>query len=158
MAEPEGSRKLAAILAADVAGYSRLMQDDERATVATLDEYRGVFRKQIEVHYGRVVDMAGDSVLAAFETATGAVNAALDIQTALAARNASLVESRRMLFRIGINLGEVIQKQDGTIYGDGVNIAARLESIGQPGGVTVSGTVFDQVRNRLRAEFDSLGE
>jgi adenylate cyclase len=158
MAEPEGSRKLAAILAADVAGYSRLMQDDERATVATLDEYRGVFRKQIEVHDGRVVDMAGDSVLAAFETATGAVNAALDIQTALAARNAFLVESRRMLFRIGVNLGEVIQKRDGTIYGDGVNIAARLESIGQPGGVTVSGTVFDQVRNRLRAEFASLGE
>ncbi len=158
MAEPEGSRKLAAILAADVAGYSRLMQDDEQATVATLDTYRGVFRKLIEAHDGRVVDMAGDSVLAAFETATGAVNAALDIQTELAVRNASLVEARSMLFRIGINLGEVIQKQDGTIYGDGVNIAARLESIGQPGGVTVSGTVFDQVRNRLRAEFDSLGE
>ena len=141
MADPEGIRRLAAILVADVSGYSRLMQDDERATVAILDAYRGVFREQIEVHQGRVVDMAGDSVLAAFETATGAVDAALDIQTVLAVRNESLTESRRMLFRIGINLGEVIQKQDGTIYGDGVNIAARLESIGEPGGVTISGTV-----------------
>jgi adenylate cyclase len=158
MAEPEGNRKLAAILAADVANFSRLMQDDERATVATLDAYRGVFRQQIEAHQGRVVDMAGDSVLAAFDTATGAVRAALDIQTMLGVRNESLADARRMLFRIGVNLGEVIQKQDGTIYGDGVNIAARLESIGQPGGVTVSGTVFDQVKNRLRAEFDSLGE
>ena len=158
MADPEGIRRLAAILVADVSGYSRLMQDDERATVAILDAYRGVFREQIEVHQGRVVDMAGDSVLAAFETATGAVDAALDIQTVLAVRNESLTESRRMLFRIGINLGEVIQKQDGTIYGDGVNIAARLESIGEPGGVTISGTVFDQIKNRLRAKFDSLGQ
>jgi adenylate cyclase len=158
MADPEGSRKLAAILVADVAGYSRLMQDDERATVATLDACRGIFREQVHTHQGRVVDMAGDSILAAFDTATGAVNAALHIQTALAGQNGSLAETRRMLFRIGINLGEVIQKQDGTIYGDGVNIAARLESISEPGGVTVSGTVYDQVKNRLRAKFESLGE
>lgn len=158
MADPESSRRLAAILVADVFGYSRLMQGDERATVAILDAYRGVFRQQIELHQGRVVDMAGDSVLAAFETATGAVDAALDIQAVLAVRNESLAESRRMLFRIGINLGEVIQKQDGTIYGDGVNIAARLESIGDPGGVVVSGTVFDQVKNRTRAEFEPLGQ
>jgi adenylate cyclase len=151
-------RKLAAILFADVAGYSRLMQDDEQATVAALEAYRGVFREEIAAHQGRVVDMAGDSVLAVFETATGAVSAALDIQAALAGRNDGLPEARRMRFRIGVNLGEVIQKEDGTVYGDGVNIAARLEAIGEPGGVTVSGTVFDQVKNRLRAEFDSIGE
>ena len=158
MADPDGIRKLAAILVADVAGYSRLMEDDEQATVTNLDECRSVFREQIEIQHGRVVDMAGDSVLAAFETASGAVKAALDIQTVLAARNESLPLSRRMLFRIGINLGEVIQKQDGTVYGDGVNIAARLESIGEPGGVMVSGTVFDQVKNRLQVGFDFIGE
>jgi adenylate cyclase len=154
----EPGRKLAAILVADVAGYSRLMQNDEQATVATLDAYRGVQREQIEAHQGRVVDMAGDSVLAVFETATGGVSAALEIQAALAGRNESLPEARRMRFRIGVNLGEVIQKEDGTVYGDGVNIAARLEAIGEPGGVTVSGTVYDQVRSRLQVAFESIGE
>jgi adenylate cyclase len=149
MADPEGIRKLEAILAADVAGYSRLMQDDDEATVATLEAYRAVFREKIRAHRGRVVDMAGDRVLAVFEAATGAVRAAFEIQGMLVERNEALPEARRMRFRIGVNLGEVIERPDGTVYGDGVNIAARLESIGEPAGVTVSGNVFDQVKNRV---------
>jgi adenylate cyclase len=158
MTDLEGSRKLEAILAADVAGYSRLMQEDDEATVATLEAYRAIFREKIQAHRGRVVDMAGDSVLAVFEAATGAVRAAFEVQAVLAERNEALPEARRMRFRIGVNVGEVIERPDGTVYGDGVNIAARLESIGEPGGVTVSGTVYDQVKNRLRAEFESIGE
>ena len=158
MADPEGSRRLEAILAADVAGYSRLMQEDDEATVARLGVCRTVFREKIEAHRGRVVDMAGDSVLAVFETATGAVRAAFEIQGILATHNEALPENRRMRFRIGVNLGEVIEKPDGTVYGDGVNVAARLESIGEPGGVTISGTVFDQVKNRVELAFDFIGE
>jgi adenylate cyclase len=149
MADLEGVRKLEAILAADVAGYSRLMQEDDEATVAMLEAYRAVFREKIQARRGRVVDMAGDSVLAVFEAATEAV---------LAARNETLPEARRMRFRIGVNLGEVIERPDGTVYGDGVNIAARLQSIGEPGGVTVSGTVFDHVKNRVEVGFDFIGE
>src|SRR5262245_18982238 len=158
MADAEGTRKLEAILAADVAGYSRLMQDDDQATVATLDAYRSVFREQIQAPHGRVVDMAGDSVLDVFEAATEAVRTAFEIQNELAQRNELLPEARRMHFRIGVNVGEVIEKPDGTVYGDGVNVAARLESIGEPGGVTVSGTVFDQVKNRLQLDFHFIGE
>src|SRR5215475_9720058 len=106
MADPEGIRKLEAILAADVAGYSRLMQHDDEATVATLEAYRDVFRERIQVPRGRVVDMAGDSVLAVFEAATEAVRTAFEIQTELAQRNETLPEARRMRFRIGVNLGE----------------------------------------------------
>ncbi|HTS54686.1 MAG TPA: adenylate/guanylate cyclase domain-containing protein [Burkholderiales bacterium] len=158
MVDPGGTRKLEAILAADVAGYSRLMQDDDEATVRTLEAYRAVFREKIEAHHGRVVDMAGDSVLAVFEAATEAVRTAFEIQSELAQHNETLPEARRMRFRIGVNLGEVIERPDGTVYGDGVNVAARLESIGEPGGVTVSGTVFDQVKNRLQLGFDFMGE
>src|SRR5690349_10078409 len=158
MTDPEGTRKLEAILAADVAGYSRLMQEDDEATVATLEAHRTVFRERIEAHRGRVVDMAGDSVLAVFQTATEVVRAAFEIQGVLAERNEVLPEARRMRFRIGMNVGEVIERPDGTVYGDGVNIAARLQSIGEPGGVTVSGTVFDQVKNRLDVAFDFVGE
>src|SRR5215510_6402802 len=149
MAAPEGTRKLEAILVADVAGYSRLMQEDDEATVTTLEAYRGIFRERIQAHRGRVVDMAGDSVLAVFDAATGAVRAAFEIQVALTERNETLPQARRMRFRVGVNLGEVIERPDGTVYGDGVNVAARLESIGKPGDVTVSRTVFDQVKNRL---------
>ena len=158
MSDPEGIRKLEAILAADVAGYSRLMQDDDEATVATLEIYRAIFREKIQAYRGRVVDMVGDSVLAVFDAATGAVRAAFDIQAVLAERNEMLPETRRMRFRIGVNLGEVIERPDGTVYGDGVNVAARLEGIADPGGVTVSGTVFDQVKNRLHVGFDFIGE
>ncbi|MEI6720944.1 MAG: adenylate/guanylate cyclase domain-containing protein [Betaproteobacteria bacterium] len=126
MGETEFRQRLAAILAADVAGYSRLMAGDDRATVAALDVARKVFLERIGSNQGRVIDMAGDSVLAVFETATGAVAAALAIQQALNASAEGVPEDRRMRFRIGVHLGDVIEKPDGTIYGDGVNIAARL--------------------------------
>jgi adenylate cyclase len=158
MADLAANLKLHAILAADVAGYSRLMQDDDRATVRTLEEYRAVFRGMTQSHRGRVVDMAGDSVLAVFESATAAVRAAIEIQSLLAKRNEAHPEPRRMRFRIGINLGEVIENADGTVYGDGVNVAARLESIADPGGITVSGTVFDQVKNRIHVGFRFTGD
>jgi adenylate cyclase len=158
MADPEGIRKLSAILAADVAGYSRLMQQDDEATVASLEAYRAVFREKIQAHRGHVVDMAGDSVLAVFDSPTEAVGAASEIQDVLAERNEALPEARRMRFRIGINLGEVIERPDGTVYGDGVNVAARLESLGKPGGVTISGTVFDEVEQRSDLRFDAAGE
>jgi class 3 adenylate cyclase len=127
------------------------MEDDAQATLATLDASRQVFREQIVAHQGRVVDMVGDSVLAVFETAIGAAQAATRIQAALTDRNTQLLEHRQMLFRIGIHLGDVIEKFDGTVYGDGVNIAARLESLTDPGGVTVSGIVHDVVGRRLQA-------
>src|SRR5690349_10328184 len=131
-------QRLATILAADVAGYSRLMGCDECGTVAALDEARAVFRRAIGAHQGRVIDMAGDSVLAAFETAQGALTCALAVQDELEERARALPEDCRMRFRIGIHLGDVMEKDDGSIYGDGVNIAARLEGLAEPGGVTVS--------------------
>ena len=151
-------QRLAAILAADVAGYSRLMSIDERATVAALDDARAVFRTQIESHQGRVIDMAGDSVLAVFETATGAVGTALAVQKQLEAQSASLPEERRMRFRIGIHLGDVIEKSDGSVYGDGVNIAARLEGLAEPGGITVSDAVRGAVGRQVAARFEDQGE
>ena len=144
------TERLEAILAADAAGYSRLMGEDERATVATLNAYRAVFRERVEAHHGRVVDMAGDSVLAVFTTANGAVEAAVEIQKELGARNAELPKRRRMAFRIGVNLGDIIEQEDGTVYGDGVNIAGRLQSIGEPGGVCFSGPVYDQSKASCR--------
>lgn len=158
MTDPESTRKLETILVADVAGYSRLMQDDDEATVGTLETYRAVFREKIVAHHGRVVDMAGDSVLAVFGAATEAVRTALDIQSELTKSNGTLPEARRMRFRIGVNLGEIIESRDGTVYGDGVNIAARLESLGEPGGICISGTVYDQVKSRLKIVFEFLGE
>lgn len=132
MSAPGLKQRLAAILAADMAGYSRLMGGDERATVAALDAARAAFRSQIESNQGRVVDMAGDSVLAAFETATGAVSAALAVQQRLHDLERSVPEERRMRFRIGVHLGDVMEKEDGTVYGDGVNIAARPKTSSQP--------------------------
>jgi len=158
MSDTETRQRLAAILIADVAGYSRLMSCDERGTVAALDDARAVFRTAIDAHRGRVVDMAGDSVLAVFETASGAVVSALAIQAELARRSADVAADCRMQFRIGIHLGDVMEKADGTVYGDGVNIAARLEGIAEPGGVTVSDAVQCAVRQRLEATFDDLGE
>jgi adenylate cyclase len=158
MSETEARQRLAAILVADVAGYSRLMNCDERGTVAALDTARAVFRTTIDAHHGRVIDMAGDSVLAVFETASGAVVSALAIQAELARRSADVAADCRMQFRIGIHLGDVMEKADGTVYGDGVNIAARLEGIAEPGGVTVSDAVQCAVRQRLNASFEDLGE
>jgi adenylate cyclase len=151
-------QRLAAILAADAVGFSRLMHDDEEATVATLDEFREVFRIAIEANAGRVIDMAGDSILAIFDSAFGAVNAANQAQSELARRNEALPTARQMKFRVGVNLGDILVKDDGTIYGDGVNIAARLQSMANPGGINVSGSVFDSVHTKLAGPFNFRGE
>src|SRR6185295_12430831 len=127
-------RKLAAILSADAVAYARLMADDEAETLRALNESRALFRKCIEGHGGRVVDTAGDSILAEFPSAVEAVASAVETQQEFATRNAQLAEHRRMHFRIGINLGDVIEQEDGTIYGDGVNVAARVQTLAQPGG------------------------
>ncbi len=150
--------RLAAIFAADASGYSRLMSADDRGTVLALDKAREVFKKQIESHQGRVIDMAGDSILAVFETSAGAVQAALAAQQELETIAAQAPEEQRMRFRIGIHLGDVIEKSDGTVYGDGVNIAARLQGLAGPGEVFVSGLVQESVRDRLSATFDDQGE
>ena len=150
--------RLAAILAADAAGYSRLMAADEGATLAALDAARGVFKSRIEANQGRVIDTAGDSVLAVFETASGAVTSALEIQSALAASEEATPEERRMRFRIGVHLGDLIEKADGTVYGDGVNIAARLQTQAEPGSIAVSGMVREAVGGRIAASFADLGE
>ena len=151
-------QRLAAILAADVAGYSRLMAADDRGTVAALDAARRVFKAHIEASQGRVIDMVGDSVLAVFETAKGAVAAALAIQQEFGAIPSTVPEDRRMRFRIGVHLGDVIEKDDGTIYGDGVNIAARLEGLAESGGLTISDSVHNAVRGKVAASFVDQGE
>ncbi|HXV08571.1 MAG TPA: adenylate/guanylate cyclase domain-containing protein [Burkholderiales bacterium] len=158
MSETELKQRLAAILAADAAGYSRLMRVDERATVAALDAARTVFRSHIESNGGRVIDMAGDSVLAVFELATSAVCASLAIQRELDAQASAVPEDRRLPFRIGVHLGEIIEKSDGTVYGDGVNIAARLQGLAEPGGITASESIRIAVLGRVSATFDDRGE
>ena len=150
--------KLLAVLAADAVGFSRLMAEDDEATVADLDQCRQIFRDQIKSANGRVVDMAGDSILAVFNSATLAVKTAHAIQRSLAKRADSLPDVPRMRFRIGVNLGEIIEKHDGTVYGDGVNIAARLEKLAEPGGVCVSGSVVEQVGSKLPLRFAFIGE
>jgi adenylate cyclase len=154
----EAKRKLAAILAADVVGYSRLMGDDERATVAALNASREIFRARVSEHDGRVVDTAGDSVLATFDSVVEAVQCASEVQTALGARNQDLPEDRRMAFRIGVNLGDVIEQADGTIYGDGVNVAARLESLAEPGGICLSESAHMQAEGKIDCGFEDIGE
>ncbi len=158
MTDTGSALRLVAILAADAAGYSRLMAVDEGATVAALDAARALFRARIEAHRGRVVDMAGDSVLAVFETAAGAVSAALAVQRDLDAALGPVPESRQMRFRIGVHLGDVIEKSDGTVYGDGVNIAARLQTLADVGGITVSDAVHGAVRGKVTASFVDQGE
>ena len=150
-------QRLAAILAADAVGYSRLMEADERTTMASLDAARDVFRTQIASNHGHVINMAGDSVLAVFDTAAGAVTAALGVQRALDAAFSDTPDDRRMRFRIGVHLGDVSEKADGDLYGDGVNIAARLQALAEPGGIIVSEAVRGAVKNRVAAEFDDRG-
>ena len=154
----DSKRRLRAILSADIAGYSRLMGDDEKATLKTLNAYREVFGNSIAQHAGRIVDTAGDSVLAAFESVVEAVDSAIEIQTELEERNAMLLHERRMRFRVGINLGDVIEQDDGTIYGDGVNIAAWLESLADPGGIALSGSAHDFVEGKVKAPVNFVGE
>ena len=151
--------RLLAVLAADAVGFSRLMSIDDRGTVEALDAARALFRAEIATHAGRVVDMAGDSVLAVFDNATAAVSAALAIQACLAgAQRAEVPADRCLHFRIGVHLGDVIEKADGSVYGDGVNIAARLQGLAQAGGVTVSESVRSTVRGRTGARFEAQGE
>jgi TolB-like protein/class 3 adenylate cyclase/tetratricopeptide (TPR) repeat protein len=152
-----GKQRLAAILAADGAGYSRLMEADERATMAALDAARSVFKAQIEANHGQVINMAGDSVLALFDTAAGAVSAALGVQSALVASSGGTPEHKRLRFRIGVHLGDVIESAEGDVHGDGVNIAARLQAIAKPGGVVVSEAVRGAVKTRVAARFENLG-
>jgi len=158
MSSSREQQRLAAILAADVVGYSRLMTADERRTVASLDAARAIFRSEIGSRQGRVVDTAGDSVLAVFESAAEAVNAALAVRKQLAAHSAAVPEDQRMRFRIGIHLGDLIEKPDGTVYGAGVNLAARLEALAEPGGIAVSEAVHEVVRGRVVARFEYQGE
>jgi adenylate cyclase len=157
-ATPEAKRTMLAILAADVTGYSRLMGDDERATMDMLDVCRGVFRKHISAHDGYVVDTAGDSVLATFASVVEAVGCAVAVQSDLAKCNADLPDDRKMLFRIGVNLGDVFKQSNGTVYGDGVNVAARLESLADPGGIAVSESAHMQAEGKVDIGFQDIGE
>ena len=158
MADPSSRRKLAAILSADVVGYSRLMAADEAATVETLKAYRDIIVRLVARRGGRVVNAPGDALLAEFPSAVEAVQAAIEIQQSVEGHNIELEADRRMQFRIGVNLGDVIEESDGTIYGDGVNIAARLEALAEGGGVCISSTVYDAVEGKLAFGFDFLGE
>jgi class 3 adenylate cyclase len=154
--DSEIDRRLTNILSADVFGYSRLMGLDEAGTLALLNDYKGVMTGVIAQHRGRVVSAAGDSLLAEFSSPVMAVQSAVEVQRRLAERNQSLEPDRQMWFRIGINLGDVIV-EGADIYGDDVNIAARLQSMSEPGGILISGTVFDQVKQKLSLGFEPLG-
>src|SRR5512136_424053 len=157
MATQEIKRKLTTILSADVKGYSRLMGEDEKGTVRILNTYKEVMTGLIQHHHGRVVSAPGDNVLAEFGSVVDAVECAVEIQKELKTRNDELPENRKMKFRIGVNLGDVIEDGE-QILGDGVNIAARLESLSEAGGICISGTAFDHVRNKLNLGYEYLGE
>jgi len=150
-------RKLTAILSADVKGYSRLMGENEAATVKTLTSYRKIMAELIQQHHGRVIDSPGDNILAEFGSVVDAVQCSVAAQNEFKARNAELPENRRMQFRIGVNLGDVIEEEN-RIYGDGVNIAARLEALADPGGICISKTAFDQIESKLPLGYQFLGE
>ncbi len=149
-------RRLAAIMAADVAGYSRLMGEDEEGTTRMLVEHRKVMDALIGKYEGRIANTAGDSVIAEFQSSVEAVRCAIDIQESLRTREGDVPEDRRVVFRIGINVGDVITK-DGDLLGDGVNVAARLEALAEPGGVCISGEVYDQIEGTLTLECISMG-
>ena len=157
MATDKVKRKLTAILSADVKGYSRLMGEDEEWTLRTLNAYKEVMRSLVQQHRGRVVSTPGDNVLADFASVVDAVQCGVEIQQVLRAKNAMLPENRRVEFRIGINLGDVIEEED-SIYGDGVNIAARMESLAEAGGICISGSAYEQIENKLPLRYDYLGE
>jgi len=150
-------RRLTTVLCADVQGYSRLMEADEPGTLATLRRYRAAMASMIERHDGRIINTWGDAVIAEFPSVVEAVQCAVETQQELSAQDPHLPEAQRMRFRIGINLGDVMV--DGPdIYGDGVNIAARLQELAEPGGILISGPVYDQVHNKLSVGFDYLGQ
>ena len=151
------TRRLAAILCSDVVGYSRLMAVDEVATLATLNAHMGIVANLIAMHHGRVFGGAGDSVVAEFSSAVDAVTCAAEIQRAIGERNDELAAEQRMQLRIGVNLGDVMV-QDDNLFGDGVNVAARLESLSAAGGICVSGAIYEQVKNKVGIDFDDLGD
>jgi adenylate cyclase len=157
MPEEGFKRKLTAILSADVIGYSRLMRDDEEATVRDLATNRVLIAEIIQQHHGRVVDSPGDNILAEFVSVVDAVNGAIKIQEEIKKSNTDIPEDRRMEFRIGINLGDVIE-EDERIYGDGVNIAARVEGLSAAGGISISGTVYEHIKDKLSLGYHYLGE
>lgn len=155
--QPSLERHLATIMMADVAGYSRMMGEDEERTVRILRGHREVFDALLVQHRGRIFNTAGDAILAEFPSAVEAVRCATEIQAALRTRNEHLPEEQRMWFRIGVNLGDVIVQGD-DLLGDGVNVAARIQSIAEPGGVCISGSVYDQIQNKLSLQFNEMGE
>jgi adenylate cyclase len=157
MTEERAKRKLTAILSADVKGYSRLMGEDEVGTVQMLKEYREIMARFIQKHGGRVVDSPGDNLLVEFASVVDATQCAVEVQEKLNLLNSDLPENKRMEFRIGINLGDVIE-DSARIYGDGVNIAARVEALSREGGICVSGSVFDQIEGKMPLDFEYLGE
>jgi len=157
MTTQEVKRKLAAILSADVKGYSRLMGEDEVGTIHTLNAYKEIMTGLIEHHHGRVVDAPGDNLLAEFGSVVDAVQCAVEIQKELKTRNAEVPENRKMEFRIGVNLGDVIEDGE-QILGDGVNIAARLENLSEAGGVCISGSAYDFMGKKLSLGYEFLGE
>jgi TolB-like protein/class 3 adenylate cyclase len=157
MTTEEFNRKLTAILSADVEGYSRLMGEDEDATIRTLTTYRELMSTLIQKHRGRVVDSPGDNLLAEFGSVVDAVRCAVEIQEELRIRNAELPDNRKMHFRIGINLGDVVEEGE-RIYGDGINIAARVDGLAEGGGICISGTVYDSIKNKLSLSYEPLGE
>src|SRR4030043_282385 len=157
MSSQEVKRKLAAILSADLKGYSRLMEENEVGTIRTLTIYREIMASFIRQHKGRVVDSPGDNLLAEFISVVEAVQCAVEIQREFKLKNAELPEKSRMEFRIGINLGDVIEEGE-RIYGDGVNIAARLEAMAETGGICVSKTAFDHIESKLPLGYQFLGE
>jgi adenylate cyclase len=149
-------RKLSAIFSADVKGYSRLMGEDEVGTVRTLKEYRELMSQLIKEYRGRVVDSPGDNLLAEFGSVVDALECSVEIQTALRSKNAALPDNRKMEFRIGVNLGDVIEDDD-RVYGDGVNIAARIESLAEGGGICISGSAYEQVEQKLPLNYEDMG-
>jgi adenylate cyclase len=157
MVQESFKRKLTAILSADVVGYSSLMEDNEEATIQTLNTYRNSMSTLVQHHRGRVVDTTGDNLLAEFSSVVDAVKCAVETQKELSDRNATLPENRRMLFRIGVNLGDIVEEDD-RIYGDGVNIAARLEGMAEAGGICISKTAYDHVKKKLELGYEYLGE
>jgi adenylate cyclase len=158
MAEQRAQRRLAAILAADVVGYSRLMRADEAGTLAQLKAIRKeLLDPKIAEYGGRVVKTTGDGILIEFPSAVDAVQHAVDVQRAMTQRNATVPENRRMDMRMGINVGDVVVEGE-DLFGDGVNVAARLEGLAEPGGICISGNAYEQVRDKLPARFEDLGE
>ncbi len=157
MASSQATQKLRAVFVTDVVGYSRLMAEDHHGTVETLAACREIFASRIAEFQGRVVNAPGDSILAEFESVVDSVNCAVAVQRELQARNNGLTEDRRMDFRIGVNLGDVLVR-DGELFGDGVNIAARLEALAEPGGICISRIVYDQVKSRLELKYEYMGE